>query len=146
LKQKYWFFLTIPLLAALLGYCTNLTSWQATLSSALVNMWTWTLLPTRLVVSRNGDANTGSVRRGSLNGSSRRNVRQPTAVAVDEFELPDAVFGIAVPGGSLNSPQFNTATGLPMINDTLDVHGNIFGTRSADDLLNRDCGSERPFV
>ena len=137
MKQKYWFFLTIPLLAVLLDYCTNLTWWQATLLGTLMNMWTWTLLPTQLVVCRNGDANTGYVRRRIPNGSRSGDVRQPAAVAPEEFELPVVVFGI-VPGGSLNSPQFNTATGLPMLNDTLDVHGNIFGTRSVDDLLNRD--------
>src|SRR5471032_1645719 len=101
-------------------------------------MWTWTLLPTRLVVRGNGDGDTGSVRRGNPSGSGSGDVRRPMAVTEDEFELPDVGFGIATPGGSLNSPQFNTATGLPMLNDTLDVHGNIFGTRSADDLLNRD--------
>lgn len=138
MKQKYWFFLTIPLLAALLGYCTTLTWWQATLLGALVNMWTWTLIPTRLVVGRNRDVNTGSVQRGSPNGSRNWDVRQPAAVAVEEFELPDVGFGIATPGVNLNGPQFNSATGLPMLNDTLDVHGNIFGTRSIDDLLNRN--------
>jgi hypothetical protein len=32
--------------------------------------------------------------------------------------------------------SFNTANGLPMINDMVDIHGNIFGTTSMDDMMN----------
>jgi hypothetical protein len=32
--------------------------------------------------------------------------------------------------------SFNTANGLPMINDTVDIHGNMFGTTFMDDMMN----------
>jgi hypothetical protein len=32
--------------------------------------------------------------------------------------------------------NFNTANGLPMINDAVDIHGNIFGTTFMDDMMN----------
>jgi hypothetical protein len=32
--------------------------------------------------------------------------------------------------------SFNTANGLPMINDAVDIHGNIFGTTFMDDMMN----------
>jgi hypothetical protein len=32
--------------------------------------------------------------------------------------------------------SFNTANGLPMINDMVDIHGNIFGTTFMDDMTN----------
>lgn len=36
----------------------------------------------------------------------------------------------------MEMPKFNPASGLPMVNDMLDVHGNMYGTTSVDDLTN----------
>lgn len=37
--------------------------------------------------------------------------------------------------GHVRPPAVNPVTGLPMLNDTVDVNGNVYGTSSQDDLL-----------
>lgn len=56
---------------------------------------------------------------------------------------PHAVRASQNPASTL--PTVNPVTGLPMITETIDVHGNVYGTSSVDDLF-EDMGQEYAHV
>lgn len=90
------------------------------------------------------------VYRGSDGGESNMDVNPATGLMMlGDFDTSGNLYGlgtISSGGGSDddsmfddNHNSFNPANGLPMMDDSTDIHGNMFGTTSMDDHM--DYGS-----
>jgi hypothetical protein len=64
-----------------------------------------------------------------------------TGFVMSGFDAMDNLNGVDMNAGVMSMSDdfhhsFNTANGLPMLNDAIDIHGNVFGTTSMDDMMN----------
>lgn len=153
MNAKNWYLLTMTPFVAWFWFWMDIEVWQAALVGALVHMWAWTVIaPTFLGNARDDFVSSSSPGRGRASqnvlqadtgsnfGSSQGAVSANRYVQSghqgdEEDELGNAqVFETAPRGMGAPSPlgAINPASGMPMLNEWLDVRGDVFGVNSHD--------------
>lgn len=154
MNAKNWYLLTMTPFVAWFWFWMDIEVWQAALVGALVHMWAWTVIaPTFLRNARDDFVSSNSPRRGRASqkvhkgdtgsnfGSSQGAVSANLYVQsasqwgdTDEFgqvhDFDTAPRGMRAPS---TLGMINPASGMPMMNEWLDVRGDVFGVNSHSD-------------
>lgn len=151
MNAKQWYLLTMTPFVAWFWFWMDIEVWQATMVGALVHMWAWTVIAPRFLGNGRDDCViSNSLGRGRVSqrahkgdtgsnfGSSRGAVganryEQSASQAGDDDEFGQVHDFDAAPRG-MGAPStlgmINPASGMPMMNEWLDVRGDVFGVNS----------------
>lgn len=151
MNAKQWYLLTMAPFLAWFWFWMDIEVWQATLVGALVHMWAWTVIaPTFLGNARDDFVSRSSPGRGrasqkahkgdtgsnfgSSRGSAWANLYVQGASQWGDGDEFWQVHYFDTAPRRMEAPStlgmINPASGMPMMNEWLDVRGDVFGVNS----------------